>query len=116
MLLLDDIVARGRGLSQDEVEKRLAALDPETVMTLIYTSGTTGERKGGEPLFGGPMTSARASSRTASIRSKTNDEMDKAKWEMKKPRELEGWQLDEEQKATLVGILAHHLRRIDPNV
>ena len=42
--------------------------------------------------------------------------MDKAKWEMKKPRELEGWQLDEEQKATLVGILAHHLRRIDPNV
>lgn len=46
VLLLDDVIARGRGLSQDEVERRLAALDPETVMTFVYTSGTTGERKG----------------------------------------------------------------------
>jgi long-chain acyl-CoA synthetase len=46
VLLLDDVIARGRGMAQDEVEKRLAGIDPETVMTLIYTSGTTGERKG----------------------------------------------------------------------
>ena len=46
VLLLDDVVARGRGMSQEEVEKRLAGLDPDAVMTFVYTSGTTGERKG----------------------------------------------------------------------
>jgi long-chain acyl-CoA synthetase len=46
VLLLDDVVARGRGLSQEAVEQRLAALDPDSVMTYVYTSGTTGQRKG----------------------------------------------------------------------
>jgi long-chain acyl-CoA synthetase len=46
VLLLEDVIARGRGLSQAEVERRLAAVDPDAVMTLVYTSGTTGERKG----------------------------------------------------------------------
>jgi long-chain acyl-CoA synthetase len=43
---LAELLARGRGLPQTTVEERLAALDPDAVMTFVYTSGTTGERKG----------------------------------------------------------------------
>ncbi|MBI5479287.1 MAG: long-chain fatty acid--CoA ligase [Deltaproteobacteria bacterium] len=46
VLVLDDVVARGRGLSQATVDARLGGLDPDAVMTFVYTSGTTGERKG----------------------------------------------------------------------
>ena len=41
----DDFMARGEGAS-DRLDKRLAALRPDTVSTLIYTSGTTGRPKG----------------------------------------------------------------------
>ncbi len=43
---LDDLTALGRGVPDEEVTKRRAALTPETVATICYTSGTTGRPKG----------------------------------------------------------------------
>ena len=34
---------------------------------------------------------------------------------MKTPDQLEAWEMTDHQKLTLVGILAHHLVRIDPS-
>lgn len=41
-----DLVAAGRGISDDEINHRRSALNPDTLATLIYTSGTTGKPKG----------------------------------------------------------------------
>jgi long-chain acyl-CoA synthetase len=43
---LEDVRARGRGRSADELEARRAAVRPEDPFTFIYTSGTTGPPKG----------------------------------------------------------------------
>jgi long-chain acyl-CoA synthetase len=43
---LDDVRARGRGRSADELAARRAAVRPEDAFTFIYTSGTTGPPKG----------------------------------------------------------------------
>ncbi|GEK04418.1 long-chain fatty acid--CoA ligase [Streptomyces sp. 1-11] len=43
---LTDLTDLGRGLGDDEVAKRRAALTPDTIATLCYTSGTTGRPKG----------------------------------------------------------------------
>src|SRR5438128_157375 len=43
---LDEVRARGRGRSADELEARRAAVRPEDPFTFIYTSGTTGPPKG----------------------------------------------------------------------
>ncbi len=46
VLTWDDFLAKADGVAEAELEKRLAALDPDAVATLIYTSGTTGPPKG----------------------------------------------------------------------
>jgi long-chain acyl-CoA synthetase len=43
---LEQVRARGRGRSPDELEARRAAVRPEDPFTFIYTSGTTGPPKG----------------------------------------------------------------------
>jgi long-chain acyl-CoA synthetase len=43
---LEEVRARGRGRSADELEARRAAVRPEDPFTFIYTSGTTGPPKG----------------------------------------------------------------------
>ncbi len=43
---LDTLVAAGAGISDEELEKRRATLNPESLATIIYTSGTTGRPKG----------------------------------------------------------------------
>ncbi|MCP8709458.1 AMP-dependent synthetase/ligase [Streptomyces thermocarboxydus] len=43
---VDDLVARGRDVPDEEVTKRRAALTADTVATVCYTSGTTGRPKG----------------------------------------------------------------------
>ncbi len=43
---LDTLVAAGAGISDEELERRRATLNPESLATIIYTSGTTGRPKG----------------------------------------------------------------------
>ncbi|MFJ8186273.1 AMP-dependent synthetase/ligase [Streptomyces sp. NPDC096105] len=43
---VDDLVARGRDVLDEEVTKRRTALTADTVATVCYTSGTTGRPKG----------------------------------------------------------------------
>ncbi|MEX1209993.1 MAG: AMP-dependent synthetase/ligase [Candidatus Nanopelagicales bacterium] len=43
---LDTLAAAGAGVSDEELEKRRATLNPESLATIIYTSGTTGRPKG----------------------------------------------------------------------
>ncbi|MFD3895618.1 AMP-dependent synthetase/ligase [Streptomyces cellulosae] len=43
---VDELVARGRDVPDEEVTKRRAALTADTVATVCYTSGTTGRPKG----------------------------------------------------------------------
>jgi long-chain acyl-CoA synthetase len=43
---LDDLAARGAGVSTETVEGRVAALGHDDLATIIYTSGTTGRPKG----------------------------------------------------------------------
>lgn len=43
---VDDLVARGRDIPDEEVTKRRTALTADTVATVCYTSGTTGRPKG----------------------------------------------------------------------
>ena len=43
---LDTLAAAGSGVSDEELEKRRATLNPESLATIIYTSGTTGRPKG----------------------------------------------------------------------
>ena len=44
--VLEVLRSTGAHISDEEVERRRAALNPETLATLIYTSGTTGRPKG----------------------------------------------------------------------
>ncbi|MEI6215679.1 MAG: long-chain fatty acid--CoA ligase [Actinomycetes bacterium] len=43
---LSHLIAGGADISDDEINHRRTALNPETLATLIYTSGTTGKPKG----------------------------------------------------------------------
>src|SRR6476659_420634 len=43
---VDDLTAGGAGLHDDLVDRRRAALGPDSLATIIYTSGTTGRPKG----------------------------------------------------------------------
>ena len=43
---LDTLVAAGAGISDEELERRRATLNTESLATIIYTSGTTGRPKG----------------------------------------------------------------------
>ena len=43
---LDTLVAAGAGISDEELERRRATLNPESLATIIYTTGTTGRPKG----------------------------------------------------------------------
>jgi long-chain acyl-CoA synthetase len=43
---LNHLVQRGSSISDDEINHRRSALNPDTLATLIYTSGTTGKPKG----------------------------------------------------------------------
>ncbi len=43
---VDDLVAAGADVTDDEVEARRAAVGPQDISTIIYTSGTTGRPKG----------------------------------------------------------------------
>ena len=45
-LTLDALRERGRGRPQDELDARIAAVEPADPFTFIYTSGTTGPPKG----------------------------------------------------------------------
>jgi len=45
-ITLDEVRARGRGRSAEELDARRAAIRPEDPFTFIYTSGTTGPPKG----------------------------------------------------------------------
>jgi long-chain acyl-CoA synthetase len=45
-ITLEEVRARGRGRSAEELEPRRAAVRPEDPFTFIYTSGTTGPPKG----------------------------------------------------------------------
>jgi long-chain acyl-CoA synthetase len=43
---LDTLATAGAGISDEELERRRATLNPESLATIIYTSGTTGRPKG----------------------------------------------------------------------
>ena len=43
---LETLEARGRGVGDDEIERRTDALTKDSLATIIYTSGTTGRPKG----------------------------------------------------------------------
>lgn len=43
---LNKLVQKGSSISDDEINHRRSALNPDTLATLIYTSGTTGKPKG----------------------------------------------------------------------
>ncbi|MCU0296223.1 MAG: long-chain fatty acid--CoA ligase [Candidatus Nanopelagicales bacterium] len=43
---VDDLVAAGADVPDDEVESRRSAVGPDDIATIIYTSGTTGRPKG----------------------------------------------------------------------
>ena len=43
---VDELVALGASVSDDDVERRRTALTPDDLATIIYTSGTTGRPKG----------------------------------------------------------------------
>ncbi|KAB1502409.1 long-chain fatty acid--CoA ligase [Corynebacterium sp. 320] len=45
---IDDVIAKGKeaGITQDQVEERIAATKSSDVATIVYTSGTTGRPKG----------------------------------------------------------------------
>jgi long-chain acyl-CoA synthetase len=45
---LDELVAAGKSVSEDDIEQRRRTLTPESLATIIYTSGTTGRPKGCE--------------------------------------------------------------------
>jgi len=42
----DDVLEMGKAISDDDLKKRLASLDPDDVINMQYTSGTTGFPKG----------------------------------------------------------------------
>ncbi|MBK7861640.1 MAG: long-chain fatty acid--CoA ligase [Archangiaceae bacterium] len=44
----DELLAKGRGASQEEYEKIAGSVKPDSLSVLIYTSGTTGKPKGVE--------------------------------------------------------------------
>jgi len=46
VISLTDIIARGRTEPDDELEQRMATVEPDDLALLIYTSGTTGVPKG----------------------------------------------------------------------
>lgn len=41
-----DLIAQGKALAKDEIERRIESITPDDLFTLIYTSGTTGAPKG----------------------------------------------------------------------
>jgi long-chain acyl-CoA synthetase len=43
---LDTLATAGAGISDEDLERRRATLNPESLATIIYTSGTTGRPKG----------------------------------------------------------------------
>ncbi len=43
---LEDLRRGGEGVEDDEVERRVRAVEPDDLATLVYTSGTTGPAKG----------------------------------------------------------------------
>lgn len=45
-ITLDELRAKGAGVSDDEFDARVAAVTPDDLCTIIYTSGTTGPPKG----------------------------------------------------------------------
>jgi long-chain acyl-CoA synthetase len=45
---VDELLAAGKGVSNDDIEQRRRTLKPESLATIIYTSGTTGRPKGCE--------------------------------------------------------------------
>jgi long-chain acyl-CoA synthetase len=45
---LDELVAGGKGVSEDDIEQRRRTLTAKSLATIIYTSGTTGRPKGCE--------------------------------------------------------------------
>ena len=45
---LEELVATGQSVSEDEIEQRRRTLNQESLATIIYTSGTTGRPKGCE--------------------------------------------------------------------
>lgn len=45
-LTLDELKARGNDVDPSEIDRRAAAVTPESVATIVYTSGTTGPPKG----------------------------------------------------------------------
>jgi long-chain acyl-CoA synthetase len=45
---LDRLTAAGKGVSEDDIERRRRTLTPDSLATIIYTSGTTGRPKGCE--------------------------------------------------------------------
>jgi long-chain acyl-CoA synthetase len=45
---IDELLAAGKGVSEDDIEQRRRTLTPQSLATIIYTSGTTGRPKGCE--------------------------------------------------------------------
>jgi long-chain acyl-CoA synthetase len=46
--VLDELVAAGKSVGEDDIEQRRRTLTPDSLATIIYTSGTTGRPKGCE--------------------------------------------------------------------
>ena len=57
---IDELVARGKEIDDEEVQRRRDTLDPESLATVIYTSGTTGRPKGCQLTHGNFLYDAKA--------------------------------------------------------
>jgi len=53
VISLADIIARGSSEPDDELDRRMAAVEPDDLALLVYTSGTTGVPKGAMCTHGG---------------------------------------------------------------
>jgi long-chain acyl-CoA synthetase len=67
VVALDDFVATGDGVTEEEFSAWLRRATPETLATLIYTSGTTGDPKGVMLTHGNITTNVLAASKALDI-------------------------------------------------
>ena len=68
VLSLDEFLAKGESVTDEQLDERGATLGPESILTIIYTSGTTGRPKGVVLTHGNMLFEAKATAEIDVIR------------------------------------------------